>query len=157
MFEIKNTRTTPIRIDAFDQAFESTDSFNMEIYTLRGPCDNRMLEFGAWSLVGNTNVAVSAASPNLVALPIPVDVILQGGDVQSFYITATNLLNSRFVLNSVGSNQYGKVYASGSDIDVVARGGVVYAFGGENSELFGVPPTTIDGHLWQGAVRYCVL
>jgi hypothetical protein len=78
--------------------------------------------------------------------------------VQSFYITTTNNQDPA-VSCGVGVNQYGQVYASNSDMDVVARGGVFYAFGGSigASGLLGVPPSSNAGRLWRGAVRYCVL
>jgi hypothetical protein len=66
MFEVKNNLTTPIRMDAFDQAFQNAGSRAMEIYTLSGSCDGKMGDASAWRLVGSASVVVAAAFPTLL-------------------------------------------------------------------------------------------
>lgn len=147
MFEIRNTQSTAIRMDSFDQVMETSGTSTMEVYSLNGSCDGLMQTASAWTLVGTGSFTHTADIP--MPLPIPIAITIQPNGVQSFYITNTILdaIYSVYYLN--GNNQYGAVHASNSDLQLIARGGVGYAFG----ELGGVPGA---GRLWQGAVHYCV-
>lgn len=147
MFEIRNIQSTAIRINSFDQVMNADGTSTMEVYTLSGSCDGLMVTESAWTLVGSGSFTHTAL--NVLPLPIPIAVTIQPNAVQSFYITNTNS-NGANVAYKNGNAQYGAVYASNSDLEVIARGGVVYRFSSPAGVMGGA------GRLWQGAVNYCV-
>jgi hypothetical protein len=122
----------------------------MEVYTLKGlgSCDGLMDKASAWTLLGNGSF--THGENTLDALPIPIAVTIQPNDVQSFYIVNTDIYTPASSFKA-GTGQYGQVYASNSDLQLIARGGVWDLFGDPTGVKNG------DGRLWQGTVNYCVL
>jgi hypothetical protein len=152
MFEIQNlSATQPMVIGSFDQAFYTTGSADMEIYTIAGPCAGLELNAAAWSLVGTAaGVAHTGTTTNpapTTPIPIPINIVIAPGATQSFYITATNATGSSVYYTS-GSGQYGVQYASNADIALIGRTGMSYPFG----SAFGIGTA---GRLWNGIVNYC--
>lgn len=146
MFDVVNTSARPIRIGGFDQCFANAGtSAQIQVYTKAGTWIGSQQNPGAWTMLGVTTNFVHGAAPTLAALPIPVDVTIQPGATQGFYITGDV---GTFVAYTTGVGQLGAVIGSDASLQVTAGVGVPFPFGAP----VGLPTA---GRLWNGRVHYC--
>lgn len=150
-FEIANTAGRPVRIESLDQGFDSNGTADMEVWTLAGSCEGKETIQSALTIVG-TATTVHGQTPSLTRLPIDINITIQPGDVQSFYITSVSGIGDVGYLT--GNGQYGNVYASNIDIQLIAGAGVIGKF---QSASGTVASDGGNGRLWIGAVNYCTL
>lgn len=147
MFEVRNVSSSPITIGSLDQCFLAAGTDDIEIYTLVGSCAGLETTPAAWTLVGSAAAVAHGASPTFDAIPIPINIVVPPSGVQSFYVTVTNATSGN-VYYTTGVNQYGAVYASNPDLELIGRFGKTYPFGTN----FGAATA---GRLWNGRVNYC--
>lgn len=149
MFDVVNVSTEPIRITTLDQMADDIGLTHVHLYTKVGTWNGSQATPAAWTLVGSNQTWVHLSSPQLTPLGIPVNVVIQPGATQGFYIGTTYTNADDMLAFRAGNSQLGASQANDGTVDVRVGAAVYYPFS-QTVGLFGG-----NGVLWLGRVRYC--
>jgi hypothetical protein len=97
---------------------------------------------GAWTLVGSATNVTAQPMGTPTPLPIPINVVIAGGQVEAFYVTSTNTTISQYYTNGTS---VGNVFSSTADLQFTEGCGLEYPFSG----------SPFTPRVWNGVIHYC--
>ncbi len=140
MFDIVATET--ITISTFDGHLGATGTTDYEIWTRPGTYVGNADSASGWTKLGSATFQ-SAGSGAYTPIPIPVNVTIQAGQRQAFYLT-NKASNNRYH----DGTQVGATLASNAELTLYQGAGINYGtagFGGTNTP-----------RSWEGRIHYRV-
>lgn len=140
MFDI--TAINTITITSFDG--HPSANTDIQIYTRPGTHVGFVNSSTGWTLVGTATNVTAQTQGTPTQIPIPVNVQINNGQTQAFYITSTN---TAINLHYTDGTSVGNVYKSNADLQFKEGAGLEYPFTNGGSAF--------TPRIWNGVIRYC--
>tara|TARA_R110002072_G_scaffold25443_1_gene84949 strand:- start:20474 stop:22171 length:1698 start_codon:yes stop_codon:yes gene_type:complete len=124
MFDLR--AIVPINVTGFDVNLD-VGTWDMEVYTLTAtntPYLPDVANPAAWTLVGSATGVVSTAMNAPTPLPIALNVPINAGEIQAFYVTVTNGTS----INYTNGTTTGALFASNPHLEFFEGAGIAYPF-----------------------------
>ena len=138
MFDIKALNT--LTVDSFNVNLDA-GTWNLEVYTL--PANTQYLADvnnpAAWTLIASYNNVISNGPNVATPLPCGLNVTVNAGDFQAFYVTVTNGTS----INYTNGTTTGALFTSNADMEFYEGSGLAYPF-----------TANFNPRVWNGDINY---
>lgn len=117
MIKINNVSSNTVQINCFEARFQGTSGYR--IYTKTGTFIGFENTPAAWTLVGTANNVVGISTTTSSPIPILMNIPINPGNSQSFYLTRTdNLVANRHLYISGTGTPGTTIYASDANLQI---------------------------------------